>query len=403
MLNAIELFAGAGGLGMGVSLAGFTTSSVIEWDKWCCDTMRENQKRDNPLVRSWRVVESDVRDYDYREHKGKLDLIAGGPPCQPFSQGGRHKAQLDKRDMFPAMVDAIRESLPKAFIIENVKGLTRKTFQNYLEYIRLQLQYPTVTRSPRETWQDHWIRLQRLLSSGFKDSSSYELLVQVVNAANLGVPQKRERVFMVGFRHDLHIEWSFPEETHSLDSLLHSQWVTGDYWERHEVASKKRPQVPDRLKGRLIRLKNHTPKERPWMTVRDALQGMPDPERQGQGEFLNHSYQPGAKTYPGHTGSPVDLPAKTLKAGVHGVPGGENMMVKHDGTVRYFTVREAARVQTFPDNYIFHGSWTETMRQLGNAVPVALARKIASSVAITILEAEEKRMRQASFKRVTLQ
>ena len=96
---------------------------------------------------------------------------------------------------------------------------------------------------------------------------------------------------------------------------------------------------------------------------------------------MNHRLQSGAKSYVGHTGSPLDLPAKTLKAGDHGVPGGENMLVNPDGSVRYFTVRESARLQTFPDGFYFHGSWTETMRQLGNAVPVLLARTVAASVA----------------------
>jgi DNA (cytosine-5)-methyltransferase 1 len=92
-------------------------------------------------------------------------------------------------------------------------------------------------------------------------------------------------------------------------------------------------------------------------------------------------YIPGARSYPGHTGSPLDEPSKTLKAGDHGVPGGENMIAMPDGTVRYFTVREAALIQTFPDGYVFHGSWGEIMRQLGNAVPVKLARAVARQVA----------------------
>ena len=83
----------------------------------------------------------------------------------------------------------------------------------------------------------------------------------------------------------------------------------------------------------------------------------------------------------GHTGSPIDWPSKTLKAGVHGVPGGENMIAFHDGSVRYLTVREAARVQTFPDLWRFEGAWSEAMRQLGNAVPVQLASVVARSVA----------------------
>ena len=98
----------------------------------------------------------------------------------------------------------------------------------------------------------------------------------------------------------------------------------------------------------------------------------------------NHIVNPGARSYPGHTGSPLDEPAKTLKAGDHGVPGGENMLARPDGSIRYFTVREAARLQTFPDDYVFQGAWSEAMRQLGNAVPVKLAESIASAVARTL-------------------
>ena len=96
--------------------------------------------------------------------------------------------------------------------------------------------------------------------------------------------------------------------------------------------------------------------------------------------FANHKLQGGARSYPGHTGSPLDEPAKTLKAGDHGVPGGENMLRTPSGSVRYFSIRESARLQTFPDDFVFHGSWTESMRQLGNAVPVALAEIVARSV-----------------------
>lgn len=116
--------------------------------------------------------------------------------------------------------------------------------------------------------------------------------------------------------------------------------------------------------------------------MRDALAGLPDPRK---GPALdNHRYQPGARSYPGHTGSPLDEPSKALKAGDHGVTGGENMLRYRNGRVRYFTVRESARIQTFPDAYVFPGSWTESMRQLGNAVPVKLAEAVASSIAAKI-------------------
>jgi len=393
MMNAIELFAGAGGLGMGVSLAGFKTSNVIEFDKWACDTIRENKDRDQPLVRSWRVVEDDVRHFPFLDHRGRVDLIAGGPPCQPFSMGGKHRAQLDDRDMFPAMIGAIRATMPKAFIVENVKGLTRETFHNYFEYIKLQLRFPHVLQKRNESWTRHMARLEECSAEGYGDNTTYELIPRLVNAADYGIPQKRQRIFLVGLRHDLHATWSFPEETHSLEALLHSQYVSGEYWDKHKVARKHRPETSAPTKAMREKMEKAISEgDKPWMTVRDALQGMPAPER-GPGAFLNHTYQPGARVYPGHTGSPIDLPAKTLKAGVHGVPGGENMMVKPDGSVRYFTIREAARLQTFPDTYILHGAWSEAMRQLGNAVPVALARVVASSVAAALISAEENALK----------
>lgn len=100
-----------------------------------------------------------------------------------------------------------------------------------------------------------------------------------------------------------------------------------------------------------------------------GVEGLPEPMEQGCEEYREHVLKKGAKSYPGHTGSPLDEPSKVLKAGVHGVPGGETTLRHNDGSVRYFTVREAARIQTFPDNFEFSGAWSENMRQLGNAVP----------------------------------
>lgn len=398
-LSSIELFAGAGGLAMGVSLAGFRSHSVVEWDKWACDTVRQNQQRGHPLVRDWPVVEGDVRqwtqDFNAQPLEGKLDLVAGGPPCQPFSMGGKHKAHQDTRDMFPATVDVIRKLKPRAFIVENVKGLTRSSFHNYYQYILLQLEFPEVNRRPDESWADHHQRLQQCKTTKRRGGVglTYNVVPTLVNAANYGVPQKRERVFIVGFRSDLPVRWSFPRETHSLDALLHDQWVTGEYWERHKIAKRRRPGMPETHANVVARLRGLglLPTRAPWRTVRDALVGLTNPEKT-EGDVLNHRFQGGARVYPGHTGSLLDQPAKTLKAGDHGVPGGENMMVREDGSVRYFTVRESARLQTFPDGYAFHGSWTEAMRQLGNAVPVALGRIVAASVAEHLLNEDARRV-----------
>lgn len=397
-LRSVELFAGAGGLGLGLGLAGFEPLAVIEWNRWACDTIRENQRRDYPLVRDWNVFEGDARGFDYASVPEGIDLVSGGPPCQPFSLGGKHAAQNDARDMFPVAADVVRRVKPRAFVFENVKGITRTQFANYFQYIQLRLSYPEVTQRVGEEWMRHLARLEREKTKGGPGGLTYNVVARVLNAANYGVPQRRERVFLVGFRCDQEREWSFPEETHSEDALLVDQWITGEYWDRHGFPVRRRPVPPPRMAGRLQRLRRsveagESPSGKPWRTVRDALDGVPNPRNtRTMGRFINHHYQPGAKPYPGHTGSPLDLPAKTLKAGDHGVPGGENMMVMDGGAVRYFTVRESARLQTFPDGYVFHGSWTETMRQLGNAVPVALARTVGASVARRLLEDKSRRL-----------
>ena len=402
-MKAVELYAGAGGLAMGVSLAGFKSLAVVEWDRWACDTIRENKRRGFPLVADWPVHEGDVREFDWASlEKEEIDLLAGGPPCQPFSMGGKHQAHDDTRDMFPATVDIVRRLRPKAFIVENVKGLTRSTFANYYQYILLQLEFPEVPARRNEDWFDHLLRLQVERTSGRQKGKklTYNVVPTLVNAADYGVPQKRERVFIVGFRSDLGVDWSFPRQTHSYDRLLHDQWVTGEYWERHGVAHRNRPTMPASLESRVRRLANSLPfaEELPWRTVRDAIAGLPSPQSRTANNYSDHRFQPGARVYPGHTGSPLDLPAKTLKAGDHGVPGGENMLVNTDGSVRYFSIRESARVQTFPDGFVFHGSWTETMRQLGNAVPVALGHAVARSVAekLALVQLEQLARQRAS-------
>ncbi|MGH6841670.1 MAG: DNA cytosine methyltransferase [Methylocella sp.] len=379
-MRSVELFVGAGGLSIGVSQAGFKPVVVVDWDRWACDTIRENKARGLEPVGHWPLHEGDIRDFRFSDIKDPLDLVSGGPPCQPFSLGGRHRAHLDKRDLFPEAIRAVRELKPRAFILENVKGLTRATFANYLEYVRLQLRHPEIEVRRAEQWTEHLARLEDHETSGIYTGLQYNVVVRVLNAANYGVPQRRERVFIVGFRSDTGVEWHFPAPTHSQDALLWDQWRKGKYWDLHQVARKDR--LDDGLgSARAARLKER-PALAPWLTVRDAISDLPDPERYPgvASEYHDHRFQPGARSYPGHTGSPLDEPGKTLKAGVHGVPGGENMLRRPDGSVRYFTVRESARLQTFPDDMVFHGSWTETMRQLGNAVPCAMARVVASRV-----------------------
>ena len=279
--------------------------------------------------------------------------------------------------MWPEAVRAVREVRPKAFVFENVKGLTRQSFATYVGYIELQLRYPSLQKKLNESWNEHLARLQKHELGRSRDSEEYRVIFFQLNAADYGVPQKRERVMFVGFRADLGVQWSPPKPTHSFESLLWSQCVDDYYWDRNKVKISERISSARNmaLAGRILQ----RPKELPWQTTRDAISDLPDPELRNT-RFPNHKFQSGARSYTGHTGSPLDEPAKTLKAGVHGVPGGENMLVRLDGAVRYFTVRESARLQTFPDTYIFDGSWSESMRQLGNAVPVALSKIIASDI-----------------------
>ena len=384
---SVELFTGAGGLAMGMSRAGFEHLALVERDSDSCATMRENQRRGVDPVTEWPIFERDVCAFDYTQFEKPVDLVAGGPPCQPFSVGGKHRGNTDRRDMFPQAVRAVRELRPRAFVFENVKGLLRQSFGAYFQYTLLKLQYPEEPLRGDETWEGHSRRLQRIHMRDDYDGLRYRLLFSLLNAADYGVPQRRERVIIVGFRWDVRQKWNFPAATHTRDALLRDMFVTGGYWERHEVPRRSRSVVPNSLEKRVDELRSDNPRllGQPWRTVRDALVGLPEPREKEHGEILNHRLNPGARSYAGHTGSPLDEPAKTLKAGDHGVPGGENMLLKPDGSVRYFTLRESARLQTFPDNFYFPGSWTESMRQLGNAVPVTLAHMVGQSVADCLL------------------
>jgi DNA (cytosine-5)-methyltransferase 1 len=382
-LHCVELFAGAGGLAIAGSNAGFEHDAVLEYNHDACETIRANQRRGYELLRHWPLIEGDVHDQNFQMWNGRVDLVSGGPPCQPFSIGGKHGAMGDRRNLFPEAARAVREIQPRAFVFENVKGLLRESFAKYFGYIVLQLSYPRVTLRAGEDWTEHLSRLERIKTKGTETDLRYSVVWRLLNAADYGVPQRRERVFIVGFRSDIHVPWSFPSATHAREALLTTQWSTGDYWERHGIAQRNRPETPSRF----ARFENDPQLIRqpvgrmPWRTVRDAIADLGEPARTENGaRFPNHVLQPGARSYAGHTGSPLDEPAKTLKAGDHGVPGGENMLRYPNGDVRYFSVRESCRLQAFPDEYVFEGSWTENMRQLGNAVPVELGEVVLRSV-----------------------
>jgi DNA (cytosine-5)-methyltransferase 1 len=374
-LSCLELFAGAGGLAKGLEMAKIKHKALIELDYNACLTLANNYNHQL-------IYNVDVRKFKFEE-VGEVDIIAGGPPCQPFSLGGKHKGHMDQRDMFPYACKAISICKPKAFIFENVKGMLRPAFSNYFEYLILSLTYPEVSLKDLQFWEEHLIVLKTIDNSNNYPGVKYNVVFGLLNAANYGIPQRRERVFIVGIRQDLNINWSFPQPSHSYDSLLWSQFVSYDYWERHQIKPISIEWVDQRTKQKINQLIQKPtlfpPVLKPWKTIRDQIGELPQPDSQGSFD-QEHILRQGARSYPGHNGSYIDMPSKTIKAGDHGVPGGENMIRYPDETVRYYTILEAKRIQTFPDNYRFIGCWTESMRQIGNAVPVELGYFLASSL-----------------------
>jgi len=132
---------------MGIGAAGFQHAGLVEFNHDACETMRHNARRERNPLHGWPIVEGDTRDIgDFGAMFPRVRLVAGGPPCQPFSIGGKARGPKDRRDMFPEAVRAVRQTQPLAFIFENVKGLLRRSFAEYFGYVFLQLNYPTVVR-----------------------------------------------------------------------------------------------------------------------------------------------------------------------------------------------------------------------------------------------------------------
>ncbi|MFG1947748.1 DNA cytosine methyltransferase [Nonomuraea sp. NPDC048826] len=414
--SAVELFAGGGGLAMAVHRAGFRPLLFNEFAKRACETLASNgaervPEGEAPWIpepgEAWPLIEGDVRGVDFEYLAGRVDVLAGGPPCQPFSLGGVAKGDEDERNMFPQMFRAIREMRPQAVICENVRGLLRPSFKPYFEYILREMELPFEERLENVTWQEHDAVLRERIAEGDGDTSRrYQVIMTPVNAADYGVPQIRQRIIIVAFRADLGVDLErfkkLIEPTFSEAALIRSM-VEGDYWERHNVPEQVRKRVLERLPTVLPLADG----KRPWRTLRDAIAGIEgiegcekplppvpaewlDRQEHYLGGFRDHIGWPDARIYPGHTPNELDRPAKTVKAGVHGVPGGESVMMLDDGTHRYMTVREAARVMTFPDDWKLQGPRGEKMRQLGNAVPVLLGEVFAEAVADALDEAEHR-------------
>lgn len=374
-------------------VVGFRHLLCNEFAKRACETLTANGAVVRPadwsnhselptaLNSPWPLIPGDIRSIpSFSWLEGKVDVVAGGPPCQPFSLGGVHKGHEDERNMFPELFRVVRETRPKAIICENVQGLLRPSFKPYFDYILRELSSPFQLRKDSEDWQEHNRRLPDLAGEGGDPADRYDVYPIVVNAADYGVPQIRRRIIIVAFRRDLAVKWTPPKQTH-FESLLLRDQAEGVYWERHGIEPKVEATVPTQLpegEGLL-----------PWVTLRDAISDLPAPIiGKGRKGYAYHIGWPGARIYKGHTPNVLDRPAKTVKAGVHGVPGGESVLLLDNGKHRYMTVREVARVMTFPDEWKLAGPRGEQMRQLGNAVPVRLGEVFARAVADALAEAK---------------
>lgn len=396
-LTSIELFTGAGGLAEGLHRAGYRHRLAVEFYQRACESLRNNRAKDCPDLAAaahaipttdaeWPLIEGKVQDVDFTLFEGKVDVLAGGVPCQPWSIAGKKQDIEEKiggeRNLWPEMFRVTHQVRPKVVIAENVVGLTRPSFKDYYDYILDGLRLPHEARKLDEDWRRHHQRLKKRLDDGdVPDGDRYVVRTAILNAADFGVPQIRRRLFIVAYRANLGIDdWKPPTPSHSKASLV-NDLIEGGYWDRHgimprdEFTATLTPTLPD---GR-----------RPWRTVRDALRfpnELVEPElnRKPSPGPEHHVGWPGARPYRGHQPSDLDWPSKTIKAGVHGVAGGELTVNDSLRRYRYLTVREVARLMTFPDDWTFDGTRGPQMRQLGNAVPVDLAKAIGDSVRVQL-------------------
>ena len=321
-MRTIELFAGAGGMALGVDRAGFHHDALIEFDPAACETLRANRP-------AWPVVETDVVDVDFAAYEG-IDLLTAGAPCQPFSTDGKRGLDTDRRNMFPWVLHAIRTACPRALLLENVTGMLKGDARAYFDWI---------------------IKRVRELD--------YDACWRQINCADHGVPQRRERVFVVGFRRELGVRWEWPAPTHGLDALLHAQWTHCSYWAEHGLRAPEEPPL-----AHLERLERLWPSRLPpprlrWRTVRDVL---PDP---GAPRIASW------RVPRGHDTARVnawDEPACTIMTRWNTA-----MVWDGNGEPRLLTMAEIAGLQTFPDDWALAGRHDEQLRQLGNAVPPDMA------------------------------
>lgn len=325
--HAIELFAGAGGLALGLEKAGIKCLALNEIDHWACETLRHNRP-------NWNVIEDDVKNIEFKQYKGKIDIVTGGFPCQAFSYAGKKLGLSDARGtLFYEFARVVQETLPPICLGENVRGLLN---------------------------HDNGRTIEGMIS--ILDEIGYAVLPpRLLKAIFYKVPQKRERVLIVGIRKDIPINlFDFPKPYKKIynlkDALKKGELFDSDVPEsegsKYPITKKK---VLDLV-----------PEGGYW---RDLPLGI-------QKEFMGKSFYLGG----GKTGMARRMsweePSLTLTCS----PAQKQTERCHPEETRPFTVREYARIQTFPDNWKFAGSVSQQYKQIGNAVPVNMAKEIGYSI-----------------------
>lgn len=200
LMRSVELFSGCGGLALGLARAAFRHARMVEWNSEACATLAANKAGGVEHALEWEVIPGDVREMRWT-NLNNVELVAGGPPCQPFSIGGKHRGRLDGRDMWPEAIRAVREISPRAFLFENVSGLTRPAFADYLQWITDSLSSPQ--DPPLAVGLGRRATARHVLEA---DDEHYNVVVVRVNAADFGAAQKRHRVVLAGVRRDLNVE-----------------------------------------------------------------------------------------------------------------------------------------------------------------------------------------------------
>ncbi|MCK9453216.1 MAG: DNA (cytosine-5-)-methyltransferase [Bacteroidales bacterium] len=324
--TAIELFAGAGGLAIGMENAGIKCVALNEIDKWACNTLRKNRP-------SWNVLEGDIKDFDFSSYKNKVDVVTGGFPCQAFSYAGKKLGLKDARGtLFYEFARVVQEVSPSICIGENVRGLLSheggKTLQGMISIL---------------------------------DEIGYNVMpVQVLKAINYKVPQKRERVILVGVRKDIDVNYEYPKPYKKIYKL-------SDALKKGELFDTN---VPESNGAKYPKYKQEVldlvPPKGYWRDLPLDLQK----------EYMGGSFYLGG----GKTGMARrigwDEPCLTLTCS----PAQKQTERCHPDETRPFTVREYARIQTFPDEWGFDGSLAQQYKQIGNAVPVNLGRELGYSI-----------------------